>query len=121
MRTIQLDLLRALAIVLVLGHHMPEVPQLSGMPQTFLNAWRQIGWIGVDLFFVLSGFLVSGLLYKEYAKTGGFHLGRFLFRRGLKIYPSYYAFLLFSLPAIAWIPGTVTPYSFCCEAVFVSN
>lgn len=122
MRKLQLDLLRALAIVLVLGHHMsPAPPELPALVQDFLSGWRKVGWIGVDLFFVLSGFLISGLLYKEYAETGGFHLGRFLVRRGLKIYPSYYAFLVLSLPAIAWMPGVLTPKSFCSEALFVSN
>jgi len=122
MRKLQLDLLRALAILLVIGHHMSTVPpEFPAVLQAFLNGWRKIGWMGVDLFFVLSGFLISGLLYKEYAETGAFRVGRFLVRRGLKIYPSYYAFLLLALPVVAWIPGVVTPYSFACEAFFVSN
>jgi peptidoglycan/LPS O-acetylase OafA/YrhL len=53
-----------------------------------------MGWIGVDLFFVLSGFLVSGLLFKEYIKFGNIKAGRFLIRRGLKIYPIYYLFYI---------------------------
>ena len=48
------------------------------------------GWVGVDLFFVLSGFLVSNLLFQEYTKTGNVKPLRFLARRGLKIYPLYY-------------------------------
>lgn len=122
MRKIQLDILRALAIFLVLGHHMPMKP--LGAPaivQSVLSAWQYVGWMGVDLFFVLSGFLISGLLFKEHAETGGFNLVRFFARRGLKIYPSYYVFLLLALPAVMWIPGLVTPYNLGCEAVFASN
>jgi len=52
----------------------------------------------VDLFFVLSGFSISGLLFSEYAETGTINLGRFLVRRGLKIYPAYYFFVLCWLP-----------------------
>jgi len=52
-----------------------------------------MGWIGVDLFFVLSGFLVSGLLFVEIQKTGKVHAGRFLARRGFKIYPPFYVCL----------------------------
>jgi peptidoglycan/LPS O-acetylase OafA/YrhL len=47
----------------------------------------------VDLFFVLSGFLISGLLFREFKASGGIRIGRFLVRRGLKIYPAYYLLL----------------------------
>ena len=51
-RNQSLDVLRGIAILLVLGRHFNYFP-----------LWRQAGWIGVDLFFVLSGFLISGLLF----------------------------------------------------------
>ena len=54
------------------------------------------GWTGVDLFFVLSGYLVSGLIIKEYKIYGSFNAKRFLIRRGFKIYPTYYLFIIFS-------------------------
>jgi peptidoglycan/LPS O-acetylase OafA/YrhL len=85
---ISLDLLRALAILLVLGRHSFS----SGL-------WRWIGWSGVDLFFVISGFLVSGLIFSELKSTGDVKLGRFLIRRALKIYPSFYLFIGISLMA----------------------
>jgi peptidoglycan/LPS O-acetylase OafA/YrhL len=75
----ELDFLRGIAILLVLLRHQP------------LFAWStRMGWIGVDLFFVLSGFLVSGLLFQEYLKFGDIKPARFLIRRGFKIYPIYY-------------------------------
>ena len=56
--------------------------------------WYRLGWTGVDLFFVLSGFLISGLLFREYKKSGRIQVARFFIRRGLKIYPAYYAVVL---------------------------
>jgi peptidoglycan/LPS O-acetylase OafA/YrhL len=75
-----------MAILLVLGRHAE-----------YYHLWQRAGWIGVDLFFVLSGFLISNLLFSEYGDTGTINLGRFLLRRGLKIYPAYYFFVLFAL------------------------
>jgi peptidoglycan/LPS O-acetylase OafA/YrhL len=48
----------------------------------------------VDLFFVLSGFLISGLLYSEYQQSEAINFRRFFIRRGLKIYPAFYAMIL---------------------------
>jgi peptidoglycan/LPS O-acetylase OafA/YrhL len=78
----QLDILRAVAVLLVLGRHF-----------SFSETLARGGWSGVDLFFVLSGFLISGLLFAEYKQTCDVRLSRFLIRRGLKIYPAFYAFL----------------------------
>ncbi|MEM7353410.1 MAG: acyltransferase, partial [Acidobacteriota bacterium] len=59
----QIDILRAVAVLLVLGRHMtPCPPEVSPLLHQVTQAWFRGGWIGVDLFFVLSGFLVSGLL-----------------------------------------------------------
>lgn len=82
MRLREIDFLRGLAILLVLFRHHPFIPLLE-----------KIGWIGVDLFFVLSGFLVSGLLFQEYRKFNSINPGRFLVRRGFKIYPLFYLYL----------------------------
>jgi peptidoglycan/LPS O-acetylase OafA/YrhL len=79
MRLRSIDFLRGIAVSLVFCRHVPFEPIL-----TFS------GWVGVDLFFVLSGFLVSNLLFQEYQKTGNVKPLRFLARRGLKIYPLYY-------------------------------
>ena len=50
--------------------------------------------MGVDLFFVLSGYLVSGLLFQEYDKNKTLEISRFLIRRGFKIYPSFWILIL---------------------------
>lgn len=82
-----LDLLRGVALLLVMGRHMQVTP-----------VWYRLGWLGVQLFFVLSGFLVAGLLYREYRQTGRLDLRRFLLRRAFKIYPGFYLFLAVTLP-----------------------
>jgi peptidoglycan/LPS O-acetylase OafA/YrhL len=87
---LSLDILRAVAVLLVIGHHV----QIGTDAPAILQAWHLGGWIGVDLFFVLSGFLVSGLLFREQMRHGTVRIGRFLVRRGLKIYPAFYCFLL---------------------------
>ncbi len=89
MRNLGLDILRTLAVVLVLGAHLELPADANG----FLRAWKHGGWVGVDLFFVLSGFLVSGLLFKEHQRTGEVRVTRFLIRRGFKIYPAFWVML----------------------------
>jgi peptidoglycan/LPS O-acetylase OafA/YrhL len=94
-RLVQLDVLRGVAILLVLFRHMPLPWTWAGplMPAAHF-LWR-IGWTGVDLFFVLSGFLIGGLLFKEIKKTDHLDVKRFLVRRGLKIWPAYFVFLAY--------------------------
>jgi peptidoglycan/LPS O-acetylase OafA/YrhL len=58
---------------------------------------QPMGWAGVDVFFVLSGFLVGGLLIKEWRVHGRIDSKRFLIRRGFKIWPQYYFFLVVNL------------------------
>ncbi len=102
-RLTQLDCLRAIAVLLVLGRHMRAPPAASHpLILAVATLWARCGWVGVDLFFVLSGFLVSGLLFREFASFRTIHFGQFFIRRGMKIYPPFYFFLAFTLivPAI---------------------
>ena len=111
MRNKRLDIVRCLAIVMVILHHANIVPLFT-----------KAGWVGVDLFFVLSGFLVSGLLYSEYKKRQAIGVCRFLIRRGLKIYPAFYVMLLATLAAqlLFWKHSVpLRPYLY--EIFFVQN
>ncbi len=90
-------MLRAVAILLVLFTHGPT-PMSGEMPYLLsecLIALKRGGWIGVDLFFVLSGFLVSGLLMREHRRHGSVRPVSFLVRRGWKLYPPLVVFLCF--------------------------
>src|SRR5262245_39246279 len=97
-RVLHLDVLRAAAILLVLGVHAPGIPS-TAWGYTFYDEWRRCGWAGVDLFFALSGFLIVGLLLDERHRTGAIDAKAFAWRRVFKIYPPY---ILFFAAAVAW-------------------
>lgn len=123
-RLMALDCLRTVAVLLVMGAHLREdcIPSVrTDAIRWLMEKWTFIGWCGVDLFFVLSGFLVSGLLFREYRQLGQLHVARFLVRRGLKIYPSFYVFLG---ATVAWLVWTGTPIwmrALLAELVFIQN
>ena len=96
-RLASLDFVRGIAILLVMGWHFEKIPTSFIPFQVIAYSGWTFGWAGVDLFFVLSGFLVGGLLFKELRRTGKFDAKRFLLRRGFKIWPQYYIFILFVL------------------------
>ncbi len=90
-----LDGVRALSIVAVIWHHS-DIPFADAHP-----AWRR-GFLGVDMFFVLSGFLIVTLLLRERGRSGTISMRGFYLRRALRIFPLYYALLgLLSLVALA--------------------
>jgi peptidoglycan/LPS O-acetylase OafA/YrhL len=105
-RMVQLDFVRGIAILMVMAHHFISWPiaALNAIPIKIPG--RGFGWVGVDLFFVLSGFLVGGLLIGEIYRTGSLRIGRFIKRRGFKIWPAYYVYLLFQLVTRHFPPST---------------
>jgi peptidoglycan/LPS O-acetylase OafA/YrhL len=110
MRIKQLDVLRFIAVMLVLARHGGIVPVFS-----------RIGWVGVDLFFVLSGFLISGLLYSEFKRRGALSLRRFFIRRGLKIYPAFFVMILVTFVARRIIASPTPLGPFLHEIFFIQN
>lgn len=98
-----LDGLRAISIAMVLVAHLAGT---RGFPISAAtgNFWA-LGELGVHVFFVISGFLITGLLLDELARTGRIRLGRFYFRRTLRIFPPYYALLaaLVAAQALGWL------------------
>ena len=83
----QLDAVRGLAVLLVLLHNTDRYPSLH------LHLISDNGWMGVDLFFVLSGLLITGILLDTKQSEGYFR--NFYARRCLRIWPLYYSVLLF--------------------------
>jgi peptidoglycan/LPS O-acetylase OafA/YrhL len=86
----QLDGIRAVAIGAVLLTHLWGYP--AGH---WLNGFAQAGWVGVDLFFALSGFLITGILRDT--RDDPSHFKNFYARRTLRIFPLYYALLILTL------------------------
>jgi peptidoglycan/LPS O-acetylase OafA/YrhL len=100
-----LDLLRALAIIVVVIYHAALFGfKLPGRIDRF-------GWIGVDLFFVLSGYLIGGQLLAPLAREESIKLGRFFARRVFRIMPAYFVILAvyFLLPSWREYPDMAQP------------
>jgi peptidoglycan/LPS O-acetylase OafA/YrhL len=88
-----LDALRGIAVVAVMAFHFRMFSNIDTSTPAAV-VWRtatDFGWIGVDLFFVLSGFLITGILYDSKNAAGYFRI--FYTRRALRIFPLYYAVL----------------------------
>src|SRR5918995_1184433 len=89
-----LDGVRGIAILLVMLHHFTIYGM--GKPALFVDRAFYViaaaGWCGVDLFFVLSGFLITGILLD--AKGRSYFFRNFYMRRLLRIFPLYYGVLL---------------------------
>jgi peptidoglycan/LPS O-acetylase OafA/YrhL len=89
----QLDAVRGVAILLVM-----LVNTSDKYPQLHLQHFFGNGWMGVDLFFVLSGFLITGILLDS--KPAPHYFKNFYARRALRILPLYYAVLIFMFVAV---------------------
>src|SRR5688572_28485106 len=106
----ELDVLRFLAFLAVFFHHaLPRDAALyikNGLPPAasqFILAAKEAGAYGVDLFFVLSAYLITELLIREHAQRGSFSISAFYVRRALRIWPLYFTFLaltIFVVPTI---------------------
>jgi peptidoglycan/LPS O-acetylase OafA/YrhL len=117
-----IDILRALALILVLGRHMIPCPQETSTLWHYISIlWIRGGWIGVDIFFVLSGFLVSGLLFHEYTVFGDISRKNFLIRRGFKIYPPFWMMLIITTIFIVAFGNDIKWNELISEALFIQN
>ena len=90
-----LDGLRALAVIAVLLYH-------AGLP------WMPGGFLGVEVFFVISGYLITSLLLKEWRHRGRIHLRAFWLRRARRLLPALYLLLVVTLTfAVVFLPSEV--------------
>ena len=98
-----LDGIRAVAILAVLAFHC-RMPGIDG------------GFFGVDLFFVLSGYLITALLADEWRTEGAIHLSRFYWNRFLRLTPPLYAML-----AVVALLGISSPYEVSVAALYLGD
>ncbi|MBK5186895.1 MAG: acyltransferase [Gemmatimonadaceae bacterium] len=86
---------------MVIAGHFGEIgkAQFGRYARLFDGPLFLFGWTGVDLFFVLSGLLIGGQLWKERKRTGTINVGKFILRRGFRIWPLYLVFVILS-PAL---------------------
>jgi peptidoglycan/LPS O-acetylase OafA/YrhL len=102
-----LDGVRGLAILMVLLYHFVAQTAATNRYEAILNRALGFGFLGVDLFFVLSGFLITGILYDSHSDRYFFR--SFYMRRFLRIFPLYYAVLavvFLVLPSIPSLRGS---------------
>lgn len=106
----ELDGMRSFAFLLVLISHVGPFPELQFfLLKPFIHSYNLLvkwGWVGVDLFLALSGFLITHLLLKERRSFGKISFKYFFIRRVLRIWPLYYLMLIigfFILPLTNWM------------------
>lgn len=115
--------LRALSILWVLWQHYHQgLRPLMLLPEgaAFLSQpLLRLGWagnLGVDVFFVISGYLIGGMLMREREESGGLALGRFYGRRAMRILPAYFAAIALNVAV-----GTPNPSRAWANVIFVND
>jgi peptidoglycan/LPS O-acetylase OafA/YrhL len=103
-----LDGVRGLAIAMVLAVHTMHLPADDAVDK-ILRGGAHWGWTGVDLFFVLSGFLITGILF-DAKQNRARYFRNFYARRMLRIFPLYYAFIAFALLIFPRLPRMAAYY-----------
>ena len=100
-----LDGIRAIAILLVLYGHLIGTGDFPDRLDSTFDVLGDLAHLGVLVFFVISGFLITSLLMSEREKIGTISLGKFYLRRVLRIFPAFYAFIvaLAAASALGWM------------------
>jgi peptidoglycan/LPS O-acetylase OafA/YrhL len=102
-----LDGIRGIAILMVMFFHFVPAPSAQAdVVSRMLYRICHFGFFGVDLFFVLSGFLITGILWD--AKQDQHYFRNFYMRRTLRIFPLYYGVLFFTFVIVPFIPSLFT-------------
>lgn len=108
-----LDGLRTISILLVIIGHLFQVFHVA--------VFAHLGNLGVRVFFVISGFLITGLLLKEIEKNSKINILKFYFRRTLRIFPPFYFYILVIFLAALFGFFEIAPKSFLVASFYLSN
>ncbi|MEI6764190.1 MAG: acyltransferase [Bacteroidota bacterium] len=108
----KLDALRFIAFFLVFWHHgfSNSFSSVTWLDKSYIESITLTGGIGVHIFFVISGFLITFLLLKEFEKVGKISIKNFYIRRILRIWPLYYIVLL---GGMFFLPQMTHTFQFC--------
>lgn len=100
-----LDGLRAVAVLWVIWHNVFGDFPLEGLLSKLVALFTNMGWMGVQLFFVISGFLITGILLRLRERSWSFadKFKVFYWRRSLRIFPLYYFTLFLCLLVLPWL------------------
>lgn len=120
-----IDVLRAVAALLVLAYHVIEIGKWTSFPVSGPLLAARVGWMGVDLFFVISGFVIGLSALQGYAKEGPAFRQTFVRRRIARIVPLYaltaLIFLLLVEPSLLSMPFKTIAIHIGSHALFVHN
>lgn len=104
-----LDGVRGIAILVVLVHNLSIIEARGTLSEKLWTAVVEAGWVGVQLFFALSGFLITGILVDD--RNEPRRLRTFYLRRAVRIFPLYYAFLvLYFVLLPPFFPALARPF-----------
>ncbi len=120
-RNLQLDGLRAVSVLFVIISHsfgLLRTPIYSGVPEDYL---KHLGWLGVEIFFGISGFIITRMQLEEKERHGRVSLRAFYVRRFFRIIPAYWAYLITVLILTAAGVVSVYPDCFVRSLLFISN
>jgi len=112
-----LDGLRAISISFVILGHIAGTKRCFG--QSYVTGHTAA--LGVDIFFVISGFLITSLLMKEFVKTGRISLKGFYIRRALRIFPAFYLFLMIQALLVHLDVVHIEPWEFLTAMTYTAN
>lgn len=117
-----LDGLRSIAVLLVISQHLSGKFASAYGPNLYSRMpFVANGWMGVDLFFVLSGFFIGGQLWKEIQRSGSVNVGRFIVRRGFRIWPLYF-FVFLCVLMVAVVSGNAAAKQYgWSDLIFLTN
>jgi peptidoglycan/LPS O-acetylase OafA/YrhL len=122
-RILELDGLRAVAVMLVVIHHMLTISETlpAGPHQAYKKLFSYLGLLGVDVFFTISGFIITKLLLREWLRDSHVSLKAFYMRRAFRILPPFIAYL--SVVATLASNGAILlkRSAFVVGALFLSN
>lgn len=115
----ELDVLRFLAFIGVFGFHYIDYAPFDRDAHPIFMAFCTIGAFGVSIFFLLSAYLITELLYRERAVVGRIDVKRFFIRRILRIWPLYFT-MLFGLLALGQVVPKVAPDNWLAVLSFIT-